>query len=84
MSNNINFDFTNEDISLDEIELRKRWSNVIKEWEQTDNKMCVFRVKNLDERRLCATSVRRYCKMYKKDYTVYLGKNKPIVYVIRG
>lgn len=82
---NINFEFTNDEISLDEIELgRKHWTKIINEWERTENKTCIFKLKNMDERRCCAMAVRNYVKTHKKDYTVYLGKNKPIVYVIRA
>lgn len=82
--NNIEFEFR-DDISLDEIDLgRNQWHKIIKEWERTENKTCVFKLKNLEERRKCVTSLRNYCKAHNKDYTVYLGKNKLTVYLIRA
>lgn len=60
------------------------YTNAIREWEKTDNKVLKFSCKNMKEKGSCAAAVQMYIKKYKRDYTVYREKNKYNVYVVRS
>lgn len=85
MAIDITYELTNEELDLNDIDLgRNQWHRVLKAFEESDNKMVVIKVKNMDERKLCVTSVKAWLKTHKRDYTVYTSKSKPQVYVIRS
>lgn len=60
------------------------YTNAIREWENTDNKVLKFSCKNMQEKGNCAAAAQMYIKKYNKDYTVYREKNKYNVYVVRS
>lgn len=85
MAFDVSFELTDEELDFDDVDLgRTQWHRIMSEFEKSDNKMVVIKVKNLSERKKCVTSVKSWCKIHKKDYTVYLSKSKPQVYVIRA